>query len=105
MNTLLRKAAHAPASYATPALSPNRILDAPLAELLAEAGAEIVASSIADREFFGAVVQRKSGELYLTMPTGRSELEHDTVARYLLAQVFDVGLPKLPAPFTTRELT
>lgn len=62
-----------------------------------------MASSIADREFFGAVVQRKSGELYLTMPVGRSELEHDTVARYLIAQVFDVGLPELPEPFTTRE--
>jgi hypothetical protein len=101
MDTLLRKAAHAPASYATPALSPDRILDAPLADLLAETGAEIVASSIVDREFFGAVVQRTSGEVYLSMPTGRSELEHDTVARYLIAQVFDVGLPGLPEPFVT----
>lgn len=104
MHTLLRKAAHAPASYATPALSPDRILDAPLADLLSEAGAEIVPSSIADRGFFGAVVQRKNGELYLSMPTGRSELEHDTVARYLLAQVFDVGLPGLPEPFVTSRI-
>ena len=104
MDTLLRDAVMSPAAYVTPALSPDRILDAPLADLLAEAGAEIVPSSIADREFFGAAVQRRSGELYLSMPTGRSELEHDTVARYLIAQVFDVVLPELPGPFVTSRM-
>ena len=104
MHTLLRKAAHAPASSVTPALSADRILDAPLADLLAESGAEIVASTITDREFFGAVVQRTSGELYLTMPVGRSDWEHETVARYLIAQVFDVGLPELPEPFVTSRM-
>lgn len=82
-------------------LSPDHLLDAPLPQLLAETGVEVVDSSITDREFFGAVIQHKNGSLLLTMPTGRSELEHDTVARYLLAQVFDVDLPKLPAPFVT----
>ena len=86
------------------ALSPDHLLDTPLDELLAETGVEIVDSTIADAGFFGAVVQRKSGQLLLTMPIGRSELEHDTVARYLLAQVFDVDLPKLPAPFVTTEV-
>ncbi len=104
MNTLLRKAAHAPASSATPALSPERVLDAPLADLLAELDVEVVASSITDRGFFGAVVQCKSGETYLSMPRGRSELEHDTVARYLIAQVFDVDLPQLPEPFATTAI-
>lgn len=84
-----------------PALSPDHLLDAPLGDLLAETRTEIVASSITDREFFGAVVQRKSGGVYLSMPTGRSELEHDTIARYLLAQVFNVDLPELPPPFVT----
>jgi len=104
MNTLLCKAAHAPASYATVGLTPDRVLDTPLPDLLAELDVEIVASSITDRDFFGAVVQRKSGETYLSMPVGRSELEHDTVARYLIAQAFDVGLPQLPAPFVTAEI-
>ena len=104
MNTLLRKAAHAPASYATVRLTPDRVLDAPLPDLLAEAGVEIVASSITDVGFFGAVVQRKSGGTYLSMPSGRSELEHDTVARYLIAQAFDVGLPQLPEPFVTTAI-
>jgi hypothetical protein len=92
----------APAAQTKP--SPDHLLDAPLADLLAEAGAEIVDSSIPDAGFFGAAVQRKSGQLLLAMPTGRSKLEHDTVARYLLAQVFDVELPKLPAPFVTTEI-
>ena len=99
MHTLLRDATMPPAAYVTPDAA--RLLDAPLDDLLAETGVDLVDSSITDREFFGAVVQRKSGEVYLTMPTGRSELEHDTVARYLLAQVFDVGLPKLPEPVVT----
>lgn len=104
MNTLLRKAAHAPASYATVGLTPDRVLDTPLPDLLAETGVKVVASSITDRGFFGAVVQRKSGETYLSMPSGRSELEHDTVARYLIAQAFDVGLPQLPEPFVTTAI-
>ena len=91
----------AKASATRTTLSPDHLLDAPLNDLLAETGAEIVASSIPDRDFFGAVVRRKNGDLLLAMPTGRSELEHDTVARYLLAQVFDVDLPQLPAPFLT----
>ncbi|WP_109000802.1 hypothetical protein [Streptomyces rishiriensis] len=87
-----------------PALSAAQVLDSPLEALLAEAGVEIFDSSIADRSFFGAVVQRKSGETYLAMPAGRSQLEHDTMARYLIAQAFDVDLPELPPPFTTTEI-
>ena len=89
---------------ASVALSPDWLLVAPLDTLLAEAGVEIVDSSIQDAEFFGAVVQRKSGEMYLAMPTGRSEREHDTIARYLIARAFDVDLPELPEPFETTEL-
>ncbi|MEU9436570.1 hypothetical protein [Streptomyces sp. NPDC048252] len=85
-------------------LSPTQVLDAPLDVLLAETGVEIFDSSITDRSFFGAVVQRKSGETILAMPSGRSQLEHDTMARYLIAQAFDVELPKLPAPFVTTEI-
>lgn len=85
-------------------LSPTQVLDTPLDDLLDTAGVEIVDSSITDHAFFGAVVQRKTGETYLAMPTGRSELEHDTIARYLIAQAFGVDLPQLPEPFKTTEL-
>lgn len=93
-------------SVATPRsiVSPDHLLDAPLEALLAEVGVEVIDSPVTDAGFFGAVVQRKSGELLLAMPPGRSELEHDTMARYLLAQVFDVDLPQLPDPFVTTEL-
>ncbi|MEU6990345.1 hypothetical protein ABZ953_06740 [Streptomyces sp. NPDC046465] len=79
----------------------DRLLSAPLERLLVENNAELIDSSTTDPGFFGAVVQRKDGDVFLTMPTGRSELEHDTMARYLLAQIFDIDLPKLPAPFIT----
>lgn len=77
------------------------ILDTPLPRLLARTNVEVLDSSISDRSFFGAVVERKGGKLLLSMPTGRSEREHDTVARYLLAKVFKVDLPDLPPPFST----
>ncbi|MCX4232062.1 hypothetical protein [Streptomyces ortus] len=83
--------------------SADEILDTPLPDLLGGWGVELFDSSIADATFFGAVIERKTGEIVLAMPTGRSEREHDTMARYLLAQVFDVDLPKLPPPFTTDQ--
>ncbi|MFF2852639.1 hypothetical protein ACFVT5_41060 [Streptomyces sp. NPDC058001] len=76
----------------------------PLPRLLVETGVELFESSITDANFCGAVVQRKKGGILLSMPTGRSELETDTVARYLIAQVFDVDLPDLPPPFRTTEI-
>jgi hypothetical protein len=97
--TLAQPAVKSPASSVTP----ERVLGAPLPDLLADLDVELVASSITDAGFFGAVV-RKGGQLYLTMPTGRSELERDTVARYLIAQAFGVGLPQLPEPFVTAQM-
>lgn len=61
------------------------VMDAPLPVLIDELGVTLIDSSISDREFFGAVVRLKTGELLLTMPAGRTGLEHDTVARSLLA--------------------
>lgn len=81
--------------------SADEILDTPLPDLLSSLDVELFDSSIADATFFGAAFERKSGEVLLAMPTGRSEREHDTMARYLLAQIFDVDLPKLPPPFST----
>ncbi|KDN78258.1 hypothetical protein DF19_39710 [Streptomyces olindensis] len=93
----------------TPAISRSKpsvdhLMDAPLSVLINELGVTLFDSSITDREFFGAVVQKKTGELLLTMPTGRSEFEHDTVARYLLAQALGVPVPEMPAPITTTRI-
>jgi hypothetical protein len=71
---------------------------ASLSELLSEAGVQILDSSIADRAFFGAVVQRKDGQLLLAMPSGRSEFERDTTARMLLGEVLGISIAPPPPP-------
>lgn len=102
MSTLTPERAAAPAASVT--LSPARVLDTPLPQLLVEAGVELVDSSITDAGFCGAIVQPKHGGTVLMMPTGRSETETDTVARSLIAKAFHVNLSELPPPFTTTEL-
>ena len=84
--------------------SAAEILDTPLGDLLAGLGVDLYPSSVSDRAFFGAVGRRKSGRLFLAMPPGRSEFEHDTTARYLLAKALDVDLPDLPPPFITAQV-
>lgn len=86
-------------------LSADYLMDTLLPVLIKDLGVTLTDSPITDRAIFGAVtVQRKTGELRLTMPTGRSELEHDTVARYLLAQALGVLVPDMPAPFVTTRI-
>ncbi|MBD9729194.1 hypothetical protein PV755_39675 [Streptomyces caniscabiei] len=91
-------------AISTPMPSVEHLMDAPLPVLINELGVTLIDSEITDREFFGAVVQRKTGELLLTMPRNRSELEHDTVARYLLAQALGVKVPDMPAPIATTRI-
>lgn len=86
---------------AMPAPSVDHLMDTPLPVLINELGVTLIDSEITDADFYGAVVQRKTGELLLTMPRDRSWLEHDTVARYLLAQAFGVNVPSMPAPLVT----
>ncbi len=88
-------------AISTTAPSVDHLMDAPLPVLINELGVTLLDSSITDAEFFGAVVQRKSGELVLTLPRDRSEFQRDTIARYLLAQALGVKVPDMPAPFTT----
>ncbi|WP_405747747.1 hypothetical protein [Streptomyces canus] len=75
------------------------LLDAPLPQLLAELRVEIVDSSITDRTFFGAYVERRDGTRILSMPSGRSTFERDTTARMLLAEGLGLDAPPLPSPF------
>ncbi|WP_432169708.1 hypothetical protein [Streptomyces sp. 1222.5] len=91
-------------SRATAKPSVDHLMDTPLPVLMNELGVTLIDAGITDAEFFGAVVQRKTGELLLTMPADRSELEHDTVARYLLAQALGVDVPEMPAPLSTTRL-
>ena len=65
--------------------SADYLLDTPLPQLLADNRVELVDSSIADRTFFGAFLERRDGSRILAMPAGRSPFERDTAARMLLA--------------------
>lgn len=82
-------------------LTASRILSAPLPELLVEAGAQLVDSSIPDEKFLGAVVQRGDGSLLLSMPAGRDSVERSVIARGLIANALGVDLAPFPSPLET----
>ncbi|MEU2236152.1 hypothetical protein [Streptomyces vietnamensis] len=77
-------------------LTVDRLLSAPLPELLAEVGAEIIDTSVTDETFFGEVVKPRTGRALLCMPTGRSAFERDTIIRILVGKL--VGAPMRPVP-------
>ncbi|MFD3532065.1 hypothetical protein [Streptomyces sp. NPDC058664] len=83
-------------------LTVDRLLSAPLPELLAESGAEIIDSSIRDAGFFGAAVQNRDGRISLHLPAGRSDRERDTMARALVGRLFGTDLKPLPASLEVR---
>lgn len=93
--------AQSAAAYVTP---PVDLLTAPLPELLAAHGVEIVESSITDRTFFGAFVELRDGGRLLSMPSGRSAFERDTAARMLLAEGLGLDAPPLPEPFSVSRI-
>ncbi|MFF8659500.1 hypothetical protein [Streptomyces huasconensis] len=82
----------------------DRLLDAPLPQLLAEYGVDLFDSSITERGFLGAFVEGEDGRRALSMPRGRSEFERDTVARMLLAEGLGLEAPPLPAPLIASRL-
>lgn len=87
----------------TAALSADRLASAPIPVLLAATGAIVEASGITDDGFFGAVIERRDGQIVLAMPPGRPELERDIVTRHLLAEVLGIRLPGRPT-LACREL-
>lgn len=89
---------------ARPALSTDRLLDAPLPQLLAELDVELVDSSITDRTFFGAFVEARDGSRLLSMPPGRSAFERDTAARMLLAEGLGLDAPSVSAPLAVSRV-
>lgn len=91
---------HGPAAPSAP--SSSRLITAPLPELLAEANAEIIDSSICDANFFGAAVQNRNGRISLHLPTGRSDRERDTMVRALVGRLVGADLKPLPASLEVR---
>lgn len=92
------------ASVATAASATLDLLDTPLPRLLAAYRAELVESSITDRTFFGAYVERRDGTRILSMPSGRSAFERDTTARMLLAEGLGLEAPPLPAALSVSRV-
>ena len=76
-------------------LTVDRLLSAPLADLLAEVGAEIVDAPANDESMLGRI-EGRPGAALLTMPAGRSAFERDTVARMLVGKL--LGAPMRPVP-------
>ncbi|WP_405699120.1 hypothetical protein OG209_05355 [Streptomyces sp. NBC_01383] len=60
---------------------------------------ELHQSSITDSGFVGALVQRSDGSAVLSMPSGRLQVERDTIARAMLGQLAGVPLGELPDPY------
>ncbi|WP_405580640.1 hypothetical protein [Streptomyces sp. NBC_01092] len=86
-------------------LSVDHLMDAPLQQLIDELGITYKDAPITDEAFSGYAWVDKSG-VVLAMPTGRSELEHECMARYLIGQAFRVdGLPELPDMFAVVDVT
>ena len=93
------------AQLAMPKPSVEHLMDAPLEQLVEELHITFDVSSITDRTFTGyAYVARD--EVVVSLPSNRSEFEHDCMARYLIGTVFHVdGMPELPAPFQITDMT
>lgn len=89
--------------YAQKTLSPQRLLDAPLPELLAELDVTLDQSSITDPSFTGAAVVTQD-RLILSMRPGQPDPERDAVARALLGRVLGVPLSPLPEPYRMSEV-
>lgn len=77
------------------------LMGTPLDQVLTDLNAQIVDIDIPEPCYFGACVTRKDGRRFLAMPTDRSVVEHDTIARYLLAESIGLDVTPLPQPFET----
>lgn len=84
-------------------LSTDRLLNAPLPQLLAKHGVEVVEIE-AEPRFTGGTFQRPDGSLLFVRPAGRPVAEWEITARALLGRALRVALPPLPAPFEVTEL-
>ncbi|MFD4508037.1 hypothetical protein [Streptomyces sp. NPDC058457] len=92
-----------PTGYAQLVLSPQRLLGAPLPELLAELDVTLDESSITDPSFTGAAMVTRDGVI-LSMRPGQPDWERDAVARALLGHVLDMPLLPLPEPYRMSEV-
>lgn len=86
-----------------PPLSTDRLLDAPLEELLAEFGVDVSVLET-DPGFTGGAYVRADGSLLFVRPAGRPEAEWEMIARSMLGRALRVPMPPLPDLYQLTEL-
>lgn len=73
-------------------LTPARLLSAPLADLLAEANAEIVDAPSEFDAFEGVALRSPKGSIQVVLPKDRSARFRETMARRLVGQLLGADL-------------
>ncbi|MGW3727327.1 hypothetical protein [Streptomyces sp. NPDC000851] len=82
--------------------SAEHVLNAPLADLLAEFDIELDFYAIDDPTFTGIAVVKRDKVRYI-LPAGRPSAEREIVVRAMLGQTLHVDLPDLPEPYQLSE--
>lgn len=83
-------------------LTPDRLLSAPLPELLAEVDAEIVDAPSEFDGFEGVALKYHAGPIQVVLPKARSAAHRDSMARLVVGQLFGTDLGPLPASLEVR---
>lgn len=82
----------------------DRLMDAPLPELLAELDVSLSVIPIEDPSFCGYILARGERVDTVVVSSSWSDLVQDSMARAMLGVALRVPLPPLPEPFTVTEL-
>ncbi|MGW9024793.1 hypothetical protein ACWGQ5_11260 [Streptomyces sp. NPDC055722] len=82
--------------------SADRVLNAPLDELLAEFDIELTIVAIDEPDFTGIAIVKRDKVRYI-LPAGRPDAEREIVVRSMLGHTLHVELPDLPEPYQLSE--
>lgn len=86
-------------------LSTDRLLTAPLDELLAEFRVDVSELPIEDRTFTGGTYVRKDGTMLFALRQGQPAAEREMIARAMLGRALRVPMPPLPDLYQLTELS
>jgi hypothetical protein len=85
-------------------VTPARLMDTPLPDLLAELDVSLSVIPIEDPTFCGYILARGERVDTVVVSSAWSELVQDSMARAMLGVALRVPLPPLPEPFAVTEL-